>query len=1033
MLSDVLSDFWEVRAGCLLRHHVVPRRSTIDVTAFKDAPVDPACLDPIRITVMKQPDGQIEVLNDDGTERRTSKTAWTGTTVFQINGEARKELCMFSCHYAKKMGREVKTQMMRQQRKKDKKSVSERDLTVHERALFQAAKCKELQSFFEHDVWTFDTTANAIPERTLSARLLLTWSKNPDGSPRAKCRLIVRGYNDVDALQGNLDTSSPTTSRLSRNFLLSMTSTLEWLLWTADISTAFLQGLPQERKLWIKLPAECHKLLGCGPETRMLLKKPCYGQLDAPRRWFLEACRRLRGLGLRQHVLDPCTFLILEKDFGVTEFSPGAIGECGLVGIICLHVDDLLGAGDGSSPTYQKIIHALKDTFTFREWHDGESLSYCGADIQRDANGIKLHHTKYLQKIKPVTVSKGVGHEAELSSREISNLRGLMGSLQWPAVQSSPHLQASTSMLSGEATKGLVGTAVEANRLLKFAKENSDVGLCFAPLGPLEQLRMITAFDASFCSRSDGSSQGGYFVMLANNSVLESGEGPYHILDWKSFRLPRVARSSLSAEAQAAGCASDATEFACRYFEHLRFPDWSLAELLQAKSVLNPVMITDAKALYDSYHRESLISNVTDRRSSLEIRVVKEQIGSLGGSMRWVSSDRQLADGLTKSSMRQTLADKLRHAKIKFLYDPGYVAAKKKTWEERQKELESSTKTRTYSKNVKKSKNDIMPEINETPENDLTPADENMMAELYADEEFKMNEEHDIAQNAPAPVNVFFAQSSAVVKYVNARRASHGAIVNVPTVFQKYVFKTLVFLAVLLGLENVPLAQSTDVCITPGFSADGTGSNNYRNWFGLLMILVLAILALLCCTALRRSRRRIGELETLLDETRRQTALLVTERDAAMRNSNVMTVMHVELQNAFDRRTEAYNRARRLFVEQREAARQYQDALRLTAGEMQFGFEAAQTLEAHFERCPLGYMISIQDGSRFWHTDADCPQLYDSGLNIQNRVPCPFCAARDLVEVAADEHDPNAGVRIVHAPPDVNADMLRGRAGGHDQ
>ena len=194
-------------------------------------------------------------------------------------------------------------------------------------------------------------------------------------------------------------------------------------------------------------------------------------------------------------------------------------------------------------------------------------------------------------------------------------------------------------MLSGEATKGLVGTAVEANRLLKFAKENSDVGLCFAPLGPLEQLRMITAFDASFCSRSDGSSQGGYFVMLANNSVLESGEGPYHILDWKSFRLPRVARSSLSAEAQAAGCASDATEFACRYFEHLRFPDWSLAELLQAKSVLNPVMITDAKALYDSYHRESLISNVTDRRSSLEIRVVKEQIGSLGGSMRWVSSD----------------------------------------------------------------------------------------------------------------------------------------------------------------------------------------------------------------------------------------------------------------------------------------------------------------------------------------------------------------------------------------------------------
>ena len=70
--------------------------------------------------------------------------------------------------------------------------------------------------------------------------------------------------------------------------------------------------------------------------------------------------------------------------------------------------------------------------------------------------------------------------------------------------------------------------------------------------------------------------------MLANNHVLESGEGPYHILDWKSFRLPRVARSSLSAEEPVAGCSGDATEFACRYFEHLRNPDWSLAELYKS-------------------------------------------------------------------------------------------------------------------------------------------------------------------------------------------------------------------------------------------------------------------------------------------------------------------------------------------------------------------------------------------------------------------------------------------------------------------
>ena len=258
---------------------------------------------------------------------------------------------------------------------------------------------------------------------------------------------------------------------------------------------------------------------------------------------------------------------------------------------------------------------------------------------------------------------------------------------------------------------------------------------------------------------------------------------------------------------------------------------------------------TDAKALYDSYHRESLISNVTDRRSSLEIRVVKEQIGSLGGTMRWVSSDRQLADGLTKASMRQTLADKLRHAKIKFLYDPGYVAANKKTLEEKRKELESSTKTRKQklSKDAKKPKNDFKPENAKAPEIDLTaenvdaPAEGDLTAELFADEEFKMNAEHDVAQydlvpqSARAPVNVCCAQSFTVVKYVNARRASHGAVVNVPTLLEKFVFKTLDFLVAVLGMENIPLAQGTDVCVTPGFSADETGSNNYLSSFLLLL------------------------------------------------------------------------------------------------------------------------------------------------------------------------------------------------------
>ena len=74
---------------------------------------------------------------------------------------------------AKKIGRDLKTKA----KKTNSKTVDERRLDVDQRALFQAAKAKELQPFFQNDVWIFDTDANADPSRTLSARMLLTWSR----------------------------------------------------------------------------------------------------------------------------------------------------------------------------------------------------------------------------------------------------------------------------------------------------------------------------------------------------------------------------------------------------------------------------------------------------------------------------------------------------------------------------------------------------------------------------------------------------------------------------------------------------------------------------------------------------------------------------------------------------------------------------------------------------------------------------------------------------------------------------------------
>ena len=101
--------------------------------------------------------------------------------------------------------------------------------------------------------------------------------------------------------------------------------------------------------------------------------------------------------------------------------------------------------------------------------------------------------------------------------------------------------------------------------------------------------------------------------------------------------------------------------------------------------------MTDAKALYDSYHREGISSSVIDKRVSLEIRVMKERMECLGGSLRWMSSERQIADGLTKESARSLLASRLRHGRLKLTWDPSYTAAKKKTKAQRIEAIKEST------------------------------------------------------------------------------------------------------------------------------------------------------------------------------------------------------------------------------------------------------------------------------------------------------------------------------------------------------
>ena len=60
-------------------------------------------------------------------------------------------------------------------------------------------------------------------------------------------RLVVLGFEDERILSGKVTTDTPTVSRGGGRIILQIGLSNAWKIWSADISTAFLQGEPLDK------------------------------------------------------------------------------------------------------------------------------------------------------------------------------------------------------------------------------------------------------------------------------------------------------------------------------------------------------------------------------------------------------------------------------------------------------------------------------------------------------------------------------------------------------------------------------------------------------------------------------------------------------------------------------------------------------------------------------------------------------------------------------------------------------------------
>ena len=214
-----------------------------------------------------------------------------------------------------------------------------------------------------------------------------------------------------------------------------------------------------------------------------------------------------------------------------------------------------------------------------------------------------------------------------------------------------------------------------------------------------DDLCFLCYSDAAFAVRSDNSSQGGFVILLTSNKALEGEATDYNLLSWRSFKLTRVCRSSLAAEAQACASAVDELMLLKTMISLMRDPDQDPKDPATARWLGQSAVVIDAKALYDSLKKKGF-SSQQDRRSAIEIMCIQQEIERLGTQLRWVSSEQMLADGMTEISARQTMCGQLRARRLRLREDPSFTAAKKKTPEERSKSMAEAFGTKAYGSRV---------------------------------------------------------------------------------------------------------------------------------------------------------------------------------------------------------------------------------------------------------------------------------------------------------------------------------------------
>ena len=497
--------------------------------------------------------------------------------------------------------------------------------------IFYGKKAQKIKEEFSH--------------RFIGSRFVLTRKPLEEGGVvdannldtyEVKGRWCLQGHLDPDldvkALEGKLQ--SPTLSQMGRMVLMQVLASFNWQLQLGDIKGAFLEAEPLEsrfRPLYANQPPG--GIPGLPPDAVIEILGNLYGQNDAPSAWFRTFDKEIKALGWKASGFDRCLYTLRDS-------------ENRLIGVLGVHVDDCALGGIG--PEFDKSISELRKRFPFRKWRTS-SGEFCGALYHQEKDGtIHMNMKNFAESIRSANLPKGMSPDRVLEPSQIRVLRAINGSLNWLTTQSRPDLAAQTSLSQQCFPNPRIGNLRQANNIVRRARQHSDLSLSFRPI-PIEKLTLCCHSDAAFANVGNHT-QAGYVVAFVDQDLNSGKMATWNPAVWKSYRLSRAVSSTLAAESQALSVATGTVEWLLLLLAETLDGAFDVRSSRDVLSRRPPIVVTDCKSLYDHLTSPSSPTNVEDRRTSIDITIIKESVRSCGAHVRWVPTNRMLADGLTKDA-----------------------------------------------------------------------------------------------------------------------------------------------------------------------------------------------------------------------------------------------------------------------------------------------------------------------------------------------------------------------------------------------